>query len=340
MSKSLGNSPEPLDLIEKYGADGVRLGSLLCSPAGNDILFDEKLCEQGRNFSNKLWNALRLIKGWEVIEGENAENKASIQWFESRLNKTILELNGQFANFRLSEALMTVYKLIWDDFCSWYLEIIKPDYQQPIDSYTYNKTTELFEKLMQLLHPFMPFITEEVWHNLKERKNGESINLTTYPQAGPVNEPLLAEAALAFELITNIREIRAKANKKNSETVDAFYVLNNPTTSFNAFESKIIKLARLAKLEKVTTDQEGMKAFLIQECKFFISTGEVANAADERKKMMEELEYTKGFLASVEKKLSNERFVTSAPAAVLDGEKKKQQDALNKIAILEQSLGM
>ncbi len=339
MSKSLGNSPEPLELIEKYGADGVRLGMLLCSPAGNDILFDEKLCEQGRNFSNKLWNALRLVKGWEVTEGENADNKVVISWFESRLSKTILELNGSFESFRLSEALMTVYKLLWDDFCSWYLELIKPDYQKPIDRYTYNKTIELFEKLMQVLHPFMPFITEEIWHTLAERKEGDAINFTKYPAAVAVDEALLQNAALAFDVITNIRDIRARANKKNTETVDAFYVVTSKgQTGFEAFSSRIIKLARLGKLEQANADQAGMKAFILPGYKFFIATGEVADSGEERKKLEEELEYTRGFLASVEKKLTNEKFVSSAPAAVVDSERKKRDDAMKKIAVLEQAL--
>ncbi|HWB62297.1 MAG TPA: class I tRNA ligase family protein, partial [Chitinophagales bacterium] len=337
MSKSLGNSPEPLELIEKFGADGVRMGMLLCSPAGNDILFDEKLCEQGRNFSNKLWNALRLIKGWEIKDGENAANRTSIEWFESKLNKTVTELNGQFESFRLSEALMTVYKLAWDDFCSWYLELVKPDYQQAIDRYTYDKTIDAFEKLVQLLHPFMPFITEEIWHTLRERKDGESINLSQWPQAGTINEPLLSEAQLSFDLITNIREIRARANKKNTETVDAFYVQTG-NESFNAFAEKIAKLARLDKLEEVKEDKHGMKTFITGSFKFFIATGEVANEGEEKKRLQSELEYARGFLASVERKLANEKFVSSAPPAVVESEKKKREDALRKIAVLEQSL--
>ena len=337
MSKSLGNSPDPLDLIEQYGADGVRLGMLLCSPAGNDILFDEKLCEQGRNFSNKLWNALRLVKGWEVYEGENKDNKVAIEWLESKINKTILELNSSYTDFRLSEALMTLYKLIWDDFCSWYLELIKPDYQKPIDKYTYNKTVELFETLLKLLHPIMPFITEEIWHLLNTRTEGASICVAEYPKAEKVNDALIAQAELTFEIITNIREIRAKANKKNTETVDAFYN-GSDAVVFNSFSEKIIKLARLGKLENVKGDVVGSKTFISKGYKFFIITGEVANEGEEREKLLKELEYTKGFLASVDKKLSNEKFVSSAPANVLDNERKKRDDALSKIAMLEQSL--
>jgi len=337
MSKSLGNSPEPLELIEKYGADGVRLGMLLCSPAGNDILFDEKLCEQGRNFSNKLWNALRLIKGWEITEGQNDDNKVIIEWLESKLNKTLIELDASFKSFRLSEALMTVYKLIWDDFCSWYLELIKPDYQKPIDRYTYEKTIGLFEKLLKALHPFMPFITEEIWQLIGEREEGSSINLTAYPEIGNVDEELINQAELAFEIIINIRDIRARANKKNAETVDAYFLANG-SFSPELFNSKIIKLARLGKFEKTAEELQGMKAFLIKDQKFFVATGEVANADDERKKLTEELEYTKGFLASVEKKLANEKFVASAPPAVVAAEKQKRDDAIRKISMLEQSI--
>lgn len=339
MSKSLGNSPDPLELIEKYGADGVRLGMLLCSPAGNDILFDEKLCEQGRNFSNKLWNALRLIKGWEITEGENADNKIIIEWLESKLNYTLTELDASFKSFRLSEALMTVYKLIWDDFCSWYLELIKPDYQKPIDRHTYDKTIALFEKLLQVLHPFMPFITEEIWHLLGDRKEGSNINSTPYPSVGVVNNNLISQAEIAFDIIINIRDIRARANKKNTETVDAFY-LDNASFSPALFQSKIIKLARLGRFEKTAGELQGMKTFLIKNQQFFVATGEVANAAGERKKLTDELEYTKGFLASVEKKLSNEKFMGSAPPAVVEAEKQKRDDAIRKISMLEQSLSL
>lgn len=337
MSKSLGNSPDPLDLIEQYGADGVRLGMLLCSPAGNDILFDEKLCEQGRNFSNKLWNALRLVKGWEMYEGENAENKVAIDWLESKINKTIVELNDSYSSYRLSESLMTLYKLIWDDFCSWYLELVKPDYQKPIDSYTYNRTVELFETLIKLLHPVMPFVTEEIWHLLAERTEGASICVAQYPKAGEVNEALIAQAELTFELITNIREIRARASKKNTETVDAFYN-GSDAVSFNAFDAKIIKLARLGKLEAVKEDVAGTKTFISKGYKFFVATGEQANEGEERERILKELEYAKGFLASVDKKLSNEKFVASAKSEVVASERKKREDALAKIAMLEQSL--
>ncbi len=338
MSKSLGNSPDPLDLIAKYGADGVRMGMLLCSPAGNDILYDDKLVEQGRNFCNKLWNALRLLQGWEVTEGENQENKVIIEWLEGKLDTTINELNASYTDFRLSEALMTIYKFIWDDFCSWYLELIKPDYGAPIDSYTYNKTKELFDKIVRLLHPFMPFVTEEIWHVLAERKEGESICIAQLPKSSAaINTQLLDEASLSFDIITAIREIRAKAGKKNTENVQAYYN-GSDAVKFSAFQSKILKLARLDVLEQVSEDMPKSKTFIAKGYKFFVITGEQEDAGAEREKLLKELEYAKGFLASVEKKLSNEKFVNSAPAAVLDGERKKKEDAMQKIKMLEASL--
>jgi valyl-tRNA synthetase len=338
MSKSLGNSPDPLDLIAKYGADGVRMGMLLCSPAGNDILYDDKLVEQGRNFCNKLWNALRLIQGWEVTTGENAENKVIIEWLEAKLDTTIHELDASYKDFRLSEALMTIYKFIWDDFCSWYLELIKPDYGAPIDSYTCNRTKALFDKIVRLLHPFMPFVTEEIWHVLAERKEGDSICIAPLPKASAtINTQLLDEAALSFDIITAIREIRAKAGKKNTENVQAYYNGSDPV-KFSAFRSKILKLARLDVLEEVKEDMPKSKTFIAKGYKFFVITGEQEDAGAEREKLLKELEYAKGFLASVEKKLSNEKFVNSAPATVLDGERKKKEDALQKIKMLEASL--
>jgi valyl-tRNA synthetase len=320
--------------------DGVRMGMLLCSPAGNDILFDEKLVEQGRNFSNKLWNALRLVKGWEVTDGELAENKIAIDWIEARLNQTVEELEKSFTDFRLSEALMTIYKFIWDDFCSWYLEMIKPEYQKPIDRYTYEKTISIFEQIVKVLHPFMPFITEEIYHTLRERKEGETICLAAYPAPVSVNQGLIHQASLAFEIITNIRELRAKANKKNTETVDVFYN-GTDEVSFENFRTQIIKLARVGELSAVADDKQGLKTFLAKGYKFFVLTGKEGDgAAEEREKLLKELEYTRGFLASVEKKLSNEKFMASAKPQVIESETKKKEDALKKIAVLEQSLGL
>lgn len=337
MSKSLGNSPDALELIEKYGADGVRMGMLVCSPAGNDLLFDENLCEQGRNFCNKIWNVLRLIKGWEVEEGVNEENKLVIEWIESKLNRTLAEMEASFESFRLSEALMTMYKFVWDDFCSWYLELVKPDYQKPVDSFTYERTIAIFEKITLMVHPFMPFITEEIWHSLKTRKEGESICVAAYPQPGKINNALIEQADITFQVISNIRDIRARANKKNSETVDLYFT-DGHVDKLVAFKSKLVKLARLSKMQQVDNEMKGAKTFILQGIEFFVATGENNNSGEERKKLMEELEYTKGFLASIERKLSNDKFTSSAPAAVVEVEKKKREDALKKISILEKSL--
>ncbi|MFN8308970.1 MAG: valine--tRNA ligase [Chitinophagales bacterium] len=335
MSKSLGNSPDPLDLIATYGADGVRLGMLLCSPAGNDILFDEKLVEQGRNFSNKLWNALRLIKGWEVKEGENPENTVVMEWMQARLDQTTAILEEQFADFRLSEALMTIYKFIWDDFCSWYLELVKPDYQQPIDATTYNRTIHFFDQIVRLLHPFMPFITEEIWQSLETRKDGESLCVAKYPLTGTPDLALLKRAELAFEIITNIREIRARANKKNSETVSVWFE-GNP--GMENFSNKIKKLARVDGFQHTASEVKGAKTFIAGGVNFYVVTGEPTDQEEDREKLRKELEYVKGFLNSVNKKLENERFVAGAPPQVLENERKKRDDALRKIEILEAGL--
>ncbi|MBL7777277.1 MAG: valine--tRNA ligase [Chitinophagales bacterium] len=338
MSKSLGNSPDTLELLAKFGADGVRFGVMSAAAAGNDLLYDDKQPEQGRNFCNKMWNALRLLKGWEVAEGKNESNEVVIDWFETKLNKAIAEVEISFTDFRLSEALMNLYKLLWDDFCSWYLELIKPEYGQPIDKYTYDKTIGFYDTLMRLLHPFMPFITEEIWHQLDERKDGESICMAKFPGSTLTNNTsLLAEAELAFEVIAGIRDIRAKAGKKNAETVDVYYS-GTDAVSFTGFADKIVKLARVGELAPTTQEVCGTKTFIAKGWKFYVVTGEVANAADEREKLQKELEYAKGFLASIEKKLANERFVSSAPAAVLENERKKQADALTKIELLEASL--
>jgi valyl-tRNA synthetase len=339
MSKSLGNSPDTLELLAKFGADGVRFGVMSAAAAGNDLLYDDKQPEQGRNFCNKMWNALRLIKGWEVTDGSNGLNEIAIQWFETKLNATIAELGNSFEDFRLSEALMNLYKLLWDDFCSWYLELIKPEYGKPIDSATYNKTVEFYEKLMLLLHPFMPFITEEIWQTLSARAEGESICVASYPRSGNSNNnaQILNEAELAFEVISNIRDIRTKAGMKNATSAKCYYS-GNDEVSFASFTDSISKLCKLEVFESTTQELKQLKGFVLKGYKFFVDTGTVTDAAAEREKALKELEYAKGFLASVEKKLSNEKFVASAPANVLDNEKKKRDDTLQKIKMLEESL--
>lgn len=339
MSKSLGNSPDTLELLAKFGADGVRFGVMSAAAAGNDLLYDDKQPEQGRNFCNKMWNALRLLKGWEVKEGKNTENEIVINWFEAKLNQTIFDLENSFQEFRLSEALMNLYKLLWNDFCSWYLELIKPEFGTPIDKYTYEKTISFYDTLMSLLHPFMPFITEEIWQNLSVRNEKESLCVSKFPKVNNAakNIQLLNEAELAFEIISNIRDIRTKAGMKNAATAKCYFN-GSDEMNFNGFAASICKLCKLEKFEKSTEDLKALKSFVLKGYKFFVDTGTATDTAAEREKLLKELEYAKGFLASVDKKLSNERFVSSAPANVLENERKKREDALLKIKLLEESL--
>ena len=336
MSKSLGNSPDPLDLIAQYGADAIRMGILLCSPAGNDIIYDDKLIEQGRNFNNKLWNVLRLIKGWEVTETSQTKNEAAIQWFDSKLNDTINTINDHFEQFRISDALMCLYNFIWDDFCSWYLEFIKPEFGQPIDSITYEKTIDFFEGCLKLLHPYIPFITEEIWHLLRDRKAGDDIVITQLNDAGNINNNILASGNEAKELISRIRDIRAKNNV--SPKVAASLYAEGDITSMQAFRAVIMKMANLEVFESVTGDVKNAVTFLVGTQKFFVVVQMEINIEDERKKLEEQIAYQKGFLLSIDKKLSNEKFVGSAPAAVVDLERRKKADAEEKIRILEESL--
>lgn len=347
MSKSLGNSPDVLKLIEDFGADGVRFGVMSAAAAGNDLLFDEKICEQGRNFSNKLWNALRLVKGWELTADSNVSkdvqtvNAVAGQWFEARLNETISEMEKLFADFRISEALMTLYKLIWDDFCSWYLEMVKPDYGSPISEKAYAQTINFFERLMQLAHPFMPFITEEIWFTLRERNEKDSICISTYPTVADYDKTLTAQGATAFEIITAIREIRAKAQKKNHETVNCYYKIgeNGNDGEFIAFKEIIAKLAKLNVFEKLEKQDIGYtRNAVVKAFELLVETGEVEVAVDVET-LKKELEYTEGFLASVDKKLTNERFMANAKPDVIANEQKKRDDAMQKIKALKESIG-
>ncbi len=336
MSKSLGNSPEPLDLITRYGADGVRTGMLFSSPAGNDLLFDEKLCEQGRNFANKIWNAFRLVKGWEVKNiPAPQENQHAVAWFESRFGEAMNEVNDLFAKFRISDALLTVYKLIWDDFCSWYLEMIKPAYGQPIDQKTFERTTALFEDLLALLHPFMPFITEELWHGLTNRRDNQFLAQAAWPTAKPVNAPLLQEANLAFDVIEKVRRTRSTSGLSPKESLTLQTRLGQK--QFPHFASLIAKLANITHevMGESTTSGVTFLAGTL-ECAIPLS-GKVdteSTVADLRK----EIEYHKGFLAAVEKKLTNEKFMAGAPEKVIDLERKKKADAESKIRMLEENL--
>ncbi len=335
MSKSLGNSPDPLELIEKYGADGVRMGLMLAAPAGNDILYDDSLCEQGRNFNNKIWNAFRLIKGWDVAPVEQPESsKIAISWFQSTLDSTVAEVADLFGKFRLSEALMAVYKLFWDEFSSWYLEMIKPGYQQPIDKATYEATLGFFDSLLRLLHPFMPFITEELWQHISERKDGESIMYASLPAVGKVNEKVITSMGLAKEIIAAVRTVRLQKNIPNRDelVLQVIGTFNNPNMPV------IKKLANLSSIESVTEKDPTGASFLVGTTEFCIPLGNNINVAQELAKQQDELKYLQGFLKSVEAKLSNERFVGKAPAAVIDAERKKQADAESKIKTLQESI--
>ena len=334
MSKSLGNSPDPLDLIKQYGADGVRTGMLFSSPAGNDLLFDEKLVEQGRNFSNKIWNAFRLLKGWEVSsEAQPAINQQAISWFTNKFNKALTELEDHFSKFRMSDALMTTYKLIWNDFCSWYLEWIKPEYGKPIDQTTYDVTVDLFEKVLKVLHPFMPFITEELWHELRERPEGEAIIIAAWPQAEAFEEEALKEADILFEISSNVRNIRSSKGISPKEALELITGADSVATIGDSLK-KLANVSRISDEEKPTN----AFSFVIGSDEFFIPASDTIDLEEERKKIEEELKYAKGFKTSVEKKLSNERFVNNAPEKVVEMERKKLADAEAKIKTLEESL--
>ncbi|MEM9857220.1 MAG: valine--tRNA ligase [Bacteroidota bacterium] len=338
MSKQLGNSPDPLDLIAQYGADAVRTGMLFSSPAGNDLLYDEKLIEQGRNFGNKIWNAFRLVQGWTIdhsISGE--KNKVSIEWFESKFNKTLAEVEDHFSKFRMSDALMSTYKLVWGDFCSWYLEMVKPDYQKPIDPETKDATIRFFEKILKLLHPFMPFITEELFHALNNRSDDEDLIIAQWPKAESHSNDLLDEAEFAFEIISNVRNIR---NAKQIGQKDELE-LKVKTTDFDKFSnfSHIIKkLCYLSNFSKTEEKIESSSGFVLRGDEFFIPLAGAIDISKEREELEKELAYTRGFLKSVEKKLSNERFINNAPEKVVAMEKKKMEDAKAKIKALEERL--
>ncbi|TDB68854.1 valine--tRNA ligase [Arundinibacter roseus] len=338
MSKSLGNSPDPIELIEKYGADGVRTGMLFSSPAGNDLPFDEKLVEQGRNFCNKVWNAFRLTQGWEVVE-TTTPNEASLRaiaWFESRINQTLTEVLDLFTKFRISDALNAVYKLIWDDFCAQYLEMVKPEYGSPIDAATYQSTLQFFDTLMRLTHPFMPFITEEIWQNMGQRAEKETICLAPYPQPGAIDHAILADFDILFELVSAIRNLR---NTKgiSPKTALPLAIRTDSETRYQTLEALIRKLANVSELTFVQEQPEGM-SFLVRSDEFFINLSGEIDVDAERETLRKELEYTEGFLLSVSKKLSNERFVQNAKGDVVEKERQKQADAEAKIVTIKEAL--
>ena len=337
MSKSLGNSPDPLDLIEQYGADGVRVGMLLCSPAGGDLLFDESLPEQGRNFTTKMWNAFRLVNNWKVADIEQPlHSKLAIEWFEQYLRKSVETLNAQFDQYRISEALMTVYTGFRDEFSSWLLEIIKPAYEQPIDRTTYEKTLRLFEEMLQLLHPFMPFITEEIWQNLRERKSGESIMVSVLPTLEEYDNRFLTEFEHAKEVIAGIRNIRKQNNVAFKEAI-VLKIKSNERYP-KKFESIIRKMGNIERVEEVSDSVKGAWSFIADTVEYFIPAVGQLNTEEIKAKLETDLAYAKGFLASVMKKLGNEKFVNGAPAQVIENEKKKQADAEARIKAIEQQL--
>ncbi|MFT3753932.1 MAG: valine--tRNA ligase [Paludibacter sp.] len=335
MSKSLGNSPDPLDLIAHFGADAVRLGMLLTSPAGNDLPYDDSLCEQGRNFNNKIWNAFRLVKGWEVADIEQPESaRMAVKWFDAQLNKTLLEIEDLFDKYRLSEALMAVYKLFWDEFSSWYLEMAKPAYQKPIDRATYEATLGFFDSLLKVLHPFMPFITEELWQALEDRKEGESIMVELQPKAIAANETLIGNFEYAKEIIAGIRTIRLQKNIPNKESL-SLEVVGSHNADFNAV---VAKLGNLKTIENVTEKAAGSISFLVGTTEFAIPMGSLINVEEEVAKMEAEIKYFEGFIDSVMKKLGNERFVANAKPEVVEAERKKKANAESKIASLKDGI--
>jgi valyl-tRNA synthetase len=337
MSKSLGNSPDPIELIEKFGADGVRVGVLISSPAGNDLPFDSSQCEQGRNFTNKVWNAYRLVSSWQVRDIEQPmSSQVAIDWFENRFQKVLIEINDQFDKFRISDALMAIYKLVWDDFCSWYLEMIKPGYEQPIDRQTLDKTKFFFEELLKVMHPFTPFVSEELWHALNERKDGEDIVIAEWPKVKAVEEQVLTGFEKAEKIISQIRNIRKNNNIANKVKLE-MYVRADATTQ-TIFDSVIVKMGNLSVFEYVSDKIQQANSFIVEGVEYFVPFGDVVDVDGEIKKLEEELGYTKGFLKSVQGKLSNERFVAGAPAQVLELERKKEADAAGKIQLLEEKL--
>mgnify|MGYP000869763679 CR=1 FL=1 len=337
MSKSLGNSPDPLQLIEQYGADGVRMGLMMAAPAGNDIPFDDALCEQGRNFNNKIWNAFRLIKGWEV-SAEVPVPEASelaIRWFEAKQNEVAAEVADLFSKYRLSEALMAVYKLFWDEFSSWYLEMIKPAYGQPINRKVYEATIGFFDNLLHLLHPFMPFITEELWQHLCDRTDGESLMVSPLSMSALVDEDIIREFEVVKEVISNIRSIRLQKNIAQKETLELQVIGENPVVAFNAV---IMKMCNLSSINIVENKADGAASFMVGTTEYAVPLGNMIDVEAEIARMEAELKHKEGFLQGVLKKLGNEKFVNNAPAAVLEMERKKQADAESIIKSLKESI--
>ncbi|WGD33724.1 valine--tRNA ligase [Olleya sp. YS] len=338
MSKSLGNSPDALKLIEDYSADGVRVGLLLSSAAGNDLMFDEALCQQGKGFGNKIWNAFKLTNLWEVSESIEQPNssKIAIDWYEAKFNTVLVEIEDHFSKYRLSDALMAIYKLIYDDFCGWLLEIVKPAYQQPIDAITYNKVMAIFEDNLKILHPFMPFLTEDIWQYISERTPEDALIIAKWPEVKPINKDLITQFEFASEVISGIRTVRKEKNIAFKDAI-GFSVINNERSN-TTFDTIIAKLGNLEAIEYVSEPVEGALTFRVKSNEYFIPMEGAIDVEAEIVKLTEELNYTEGFLKSVQKKLSNERFVAGAPEQVVASEKKKEADALAKIETLKSSL--
>jgi valyl-tRNA synthetase len=339
MSKSLGNSPEPLDLIDKYGADGVRVGMLLCSPAGNDLLYEDSLPEQGRNFANKIWNAFRLVKSWEVAEdAEQPESsRVAVAWMNEVMNKSISEIDNNFRKFRISEALMTTYRLFWDEFSGWYLEIIKPEYQKPIDTATYEATLSVFDRLLKVVHPFMPFITEEIWQLLVKRNNGESIMISRMPESKKFNRDHIESFEAVKETISAVRTVRKEKNIPYKEKL--MLLIRSEKDSYDiSMISVIRKLCNLSDISFVSEKQPETVSFMVRTTEYFIPLSGSIDIGAEIERLQTDLKYQRGFLSNVMKKLENERFVQNAPPDVLELERKKQSDAESKISALDERL--
>ncbi len=339
MSKSLGNSPEPIELINKYGADGVRVGLLLCSPAGNDLLYNDSLCEQGRNFGNKIWNSFRLLKQWNIDKNiaQPEYAKSALKWFNAKLNKTIEEIEDNYSKYRLSDALMNVYRLFWEEFCSWYLEIIKPPYQKPIDKETYRVTIEFYEKLLKLLHPFMPFITEEIWHLIKKRNDGESIMFKNIPETETYNKKIIENFELIKEIVSSVRTLRKNKNIAFKETL-TLNIRAKEDEYDNTFNDVLIKSGSLSGIEFVSEKIKDAESFIVKTTEFYVPLKDKVNEEEEINKLNKELEHTNEFMNSVMKKLNNERFVQNAPANIIERERTKLADAKTKIKVLEERI--
>lgn len=339
MSKSLGNSPDPISLIEKYGADGVRMGMMLSAPAGNDILFDESLCEQGRNFNNKIWNAFRLVMGWQVDDNvqPSVAQQTAVKWFAAKLKEVNAEMQEQFKGYRISEALMTVYRLFWDEFSSWYLEMIKPEYGKPIAAATYQATLSFFDDLLKMLHPFMPFITEELWQHLAQRSEGESIMRAVLSLEAPTAEDqkLTADIEQVKQIISGVRTVRNQKNIAQKEQLTLQAIGSN---AFAAYNDTVLKMGNLDRIDVVEEKSADASAFMVGTDEFAVPLGDLIDVEAEIAKAEAQLKHLEGFLAGVRKKLSNENFVAHAPEKVVALERKKESDSVEKIAALQQTL--